>query len=738
VGCCSRVPPRKRPLQLAAMKCQAASSAAAVLLLACVGAVSGQDGPVDKVVNLLKELKARMTSDQTKEQGLYDKYACWCETTTDRKAKAVAKAEADLKYWGEEIMRLSVESSVEGEKIKKLEKDISENIESQELATKLRQDENAKYQSETAEIMQAMTALRKAIKVLFGATSLVQQGTASRVHAAILAAVNSLPMRAAAKLPMAQLAELRKVSSGLVQENGKAAYAPQSATIQGILQDMYSTFAKDLMDQTNAEAIANTNYESLMATKIQAQIDDEKSLTTAKKEKAEAEAMLADANQAFEETSDLKKADIEFFNEVTAGCEAKTEEWKLRRSLRVEEMDGVTQAITILTTDTAKELFPKAIKPGQETMFLQVTSVSSANPAVQKAFSALKAQATRSKSLRLAALATQVRMTKAGHFDKVIEAIDKMLVTLVKEQEADTKKRDECKVDYQNYKSTKGKLEWKISNDEAQITKMQNLVDKHEDEKDDTIEEMAEIGRTVESMTATRTQENEDFEEAKKDDEDAIVILKDARAYLSKFYEKQGIKVASETSMLQQTPSGLEDELKAPDATFDKVSSRAGESKGIISILSMIIEDLEAEIRNGIKDEKASQEAYDKTTAALRNTNSTLEEKRISLEQAITDRKADKLTAENSKIDNTADRDENQQAKDDITVTCDEVINEFTMRMKKREAETEGLTQAKEALTQFFEAPALLEKRTSDQGKSTLLSRLQFSGIESPALRLRH
>ncbi len=42
-------------------------------------------------------------------------------------------------------------------------------------------------------------------------------------------------------------------------------YAPQSATIQGILKSMYDSFTETLESSTAAEATANSNFESIIA-----------------------------------------------------------------------------------------------------------------------------------------------------------------------------------------------------------------------------------------------------------------------------------------------------------------------------------------------------------------------------------------------------------------------------------------------------------------------------------------
>merc|ERR1712070_679890 len=142
----------------------------------------------------------------------------------------------------------------------------------------------------------------------------------------------------------------------------------------------------------------------------------------------------------------------------------------------------------ILTSDDAREMFAKAIKPGKETMFLQMDSESSA-PA-QHAYAVLKRQATKTHSLRLAQVAASIRTTKSGHFDKVIKSIDEIIGNLKKEEADDIKKRDECKDKFLEIESTVRDLDWKI----------ENLIEEHREEKAKTIEEIGNVNQQLEDM----------------------------------------------------------------------------------------------------------------------------------------------------------------------------------------------------------------------------------------------
>merc|ERR550537_539617 len=146
--------------------------------------------------------------------------------------------------------------------------------------------------------------------------------------------------------------------------SAKAGYAPQSATIQGMLGDMYLTMSNNLESSTLDEANQNADYEQMYAT-LEKENNKMKATRSRKEtEKAQAEAMLADTTKAYDDTEKQMKADMEFFDQTKAACQSKHEEWTVRKELRDAELDGITQALNILTSDEARELFAKSIKPG--------------------------------------------------------------------------------------------------------------------------------------------------------------------------------------------------------------------------------------------------------------------------------------------------------------------------------------------------------------------------------------
>merc|ERR1719199_1566164 len=88
------------------MKCVLVSVVALLSVQAAVGIDANVGSPVERVVKLLETVKATTVNDGKAEQQIYDKYACWCETTSKRKADDIDQEDADLRSLGQRILKL--------------------------------------------------------------------------------------------------------------------------------------------------------------------------------------------------------------------------------------------------------------------------------------------------------------------------------------------------------------------------------------------------------------------------------------------------------------------------------------------------------------------------------------------------------------------------------------------------------------------------------------------------------
>merc|ERR1719401_1571789 len=155
----------------------------------------------------------------------------------------------------------------------------------------------------------------------------------------------------------------------------------------------------------------------------------------------------------------------------------------------------------------------------------------------------------------------------------------------IKEEQEDEKKIDQCNNEYAKINGTMADLNWKITKNEAKIEKLTVRIEGLEKELAETVESIAETQKLVEDMNAARARENQDFLQAKTDDQDAIDLLMQARDALAKYYKNQlveGMDVVTaggegRTVLLQQpaTPSTPVEgpvfdvsEEQAPEVTF--------------------------------------------------------------------------------------------------------------------------------------------------------------------------
>jgi hypothetical protein len=749
------------------------------MLLGCAQVAQAQTGkkeaPVTRIVNLLEELKAKATQDGKVEQQIYDKYACWCEKTSKRKADDIVEGQAELRSLGQTILKLKGRVAVLTAEIEELTRKIAENVDAQEKATAIRQKENGAWMAESVETKQAIAALQDAIKVLNDATipqkgaGLIQESQMAQLKYAVRNVLDKLPSEIG--LPPARLSLLSEFT------NDKSGYAPQSATIQGMLVDMYTNFAEELQTSTNTEADRNEKYETLMAALEKANNKMKSIRGTKEVEKAKAESRLADVTKAYEDTERQLEADKEFFDQTKKACLSKHEEWTIRSKLRDEELAGIDKALEILTSDEARELFADAIKPGVQAQtksdlktsavedaeqarryessqtevldkhrtlvdFLQLDSDT--NTPLAKAYNALKTQSKKTHSVRFAALAVQIRTAKYGHFDEVIKAIDEMLKTLQEEAADDLAKKTQCLDEYQEIAVTVQDLDWKIKNNKAAIEALEELIAKREEQKAVSIVKKEETEKYIKDITAERHEEHEAYEQAKKDDEDAIALLEKAKEAFRKYYKENDIKMGpiqgnGRNVLMQQDPMKKEDpefaisEDQAPDATFSHKGSNKLQGKDIISLFDFIIEDLGEELADEKKMEETSQAEFEVELAAAEKLVSDLDEKIVTIEGLIADRKEDKEEETKDMHNSERLRDQELKYKAKITPDCSWILKAFDERAAARDAEMNGLTSAKDFLAGQVkeEAASLLEKNMGRPFDDNKLGSIGFLSMSS-------
>merc|ERR1719181_2107924 len=333
--------------------------------------------------------------------------------------------------------------------------------------------------------------------------------------------------------------------------------------------------------------------------------------------------------------------------------------------------------------------------------------------------------ATKAKSLRLAAIAATLRT--GGHFDAVIAEIDKMMATLKEEEKGDIEQRDWCKEETFKNEQEASRYEYKIERTDAKIMKLTSKREELESTLTATVQSILATKDDISAMEDARKEQHAAFESAKSDDEGAVKLLAAAIESMTAFYKNNKIdqgEIQGAAQALIQQPTFEVSADQAPDASFSSAGKSGGESKGIVSIMTMIKEDLEDEIANGVKDEAETQTKFEEQLGEANTLLEELKAKKTNLEQAISDT--------NTEIDENKVKKEDLQGllaeeKDylaSIKPDCDWILNSFTERRTKRAAEMEGLLQAKGMLAGA--SPAMMQNSVEFDDND--FSKMSFSG----------
>mmetsp|Transcript_71901 Transcript_71901/g.210640 ORF Transcript_71901/g.210640 Transcript_71901/m.210640 type:complete len:145 (+) Transcript_71901:1-435(+) len=142
----------------------------------------------------------------------------------------------------------------------------------------------------------------------------------------------------------------------------------------------------------------------------------------------------------------------------------------------------------------------------------------------------------------------------------------------------------------------------------------------------------------------------------------------------------------------------------------------------------MIMEDLNDEIRNGMKFEEIAQLDYEKQVRAANQLRDELTTKKTNLASMIGRRTQDRNDEEADKLSNEGDLQDEKDYKTSITPDCDWIIGAFSGRAEKRAAEMKGLVTAKEYLAGYKPPASLLAERAAAFDDSVLAD-IHFLGI---------
>merc|ERR1719231_1073510 len=316
-------------------------------------------------------------------------------------------------------------------------------------ANAIRMKKQAEFNAEEKDLLDAIKALKDAIVVLskHHPSSFMQMpsGTSAGSLMQVAATLQHEMQKHDDLLEGVLTPSQRRAAASFLQAPSdyfdasptfKQSYAPQSGQILGILKQMLETFEQNLAAAQGEEGAGQKDYGS-----VKASIFDQLAAADASRDKkvqdrADQTQALADTKQDLKDTEALKAANEKYLAMLKEKCAQTDAEWEERQKTRHLEIEAVSKALAILSSDDAHDLFTKTFNAA----LLQTEATRTASLR-SKASELVRATAERNNSPRLAALAYQIRLDA---FTKVKAAIDDMIATLMKEQADEVKHKDFC------------------------------------------------------------------------------------------------------------------------------------------------------------------------------------------------------------------------------------------------------------------------------------------------------
>lgn len=674
--------------------------------------------PITKVVNLLKDMQKELEAEAKEDQDTYDKLHCWCETNNAGKTEAVKDQKDKIDELNALIEGSTGKKAELTTEIEQLKQDIAQAKQALAEATEIRKKEAAEFHTEEKGLLQSVTLLKGAIVALSKHhTGLLQANLGSELQQ-MQPALRKMVHQNLQRLKWLDVSQAKDSFLSFLNANddilepdtpiraGRAfddysmlqrdsipvmkSYAPQSGQIMGILKQMKEAFEIDLPEVQKEEASKAQAF-SLMKGEKESEIAD---YTDHVKDKtallATTKETLANAKGDLKDTKESLSADQAFLLELTERCTQGDYEWERRQKMRSSEIEAVSKAIVILTTDEVRD--------GQKTTFgsfLQTSSRSRSRTTLSTQRNAVRrahAVALLKKVVAEApALSFLLLSAKSDPFAKVTAAIDELVAKLKVEMADEVKHKDFCVSELHENKADTEKNQAKLDNLESELATLADTKKKLEDTIANLKNEISETQVQMQRASEDRKAENQEFQKIVADQTRTIGALKAAYAKLGEFYFKDSFVQKGSLSTATDATT------VAPSPEFEAYENN-GNSNKVMQLIQKVQGEAEVTKQQAVQDEQNAADAYVKLVG---ESNESIKAK----SKAVVDTSEELADTEQAISQATISKDQTLQELEALAATkaslhgqCDFILKNFDTRQKARAAEMDALAEVKAIL----------------------------------------
>jgi hypothetical protein len=673
--------------------------------------MSSGANPIRKVVTLMQDMQKEVAAEGEKDEELHKAFMCYCKQNSGAQESAIAEAESDMNSnaaIAEETKGLKDQTA---EELKGHKADREEDKKALAAASDQRAKEKSEYDASHAQTSADLEGCGKAIVALEKGTSksFLQTGFASSL------------MKLVSKKRAEASMDVNDADTVMAFLQGD--YHSVTGEIVGILKNMKEEFAKSLAEMEEAEASALKSFEELKGAK-EASIA---AATAAIEEKTEKKGELAVKATEAAAAAEAAKKELEdaqnFAANLKETCATKQTEYDARQKSRQEEITAIGEAINVLNDDDALDVFKAAVKQPEEepkAMFLQMR-VARASPK-SRAVAMLQSIKQGHKTSKAVALVMQTALhslkSAKPDFGKILIMIDDMVKLLTQEGKDDEKTRDWCNEELNKAVDHKKALGVEIETLNTRLEEATAGIEEAQATIAHKTEEIKALDAAVAEATENRKKENAAFTETMTLNATAVKLLNKAKNKLNKFYNPSQYKAPEERELTEEERllqgagqdigettteafSFLQTDSSAappPPPETGSYEKKGEKSNSVLSLLDLIINDLNKETQAAEHDEKTAQRDYEKLMQDSAASRAEFAEIITQKTGAIADMEEQKNQDGDSHAAATAQLAENGKQTAELHGECDFLLENFDSRKEQRTNEIEGLKNAKAVL----------------------------------------
>jgi len=638
---------------------------------------------MEKTIQLLEGLSAKIVKEGDVESKLFEKFTAYCNDESKETQFEIKTSKADAERASATVADETAKIGAAEAKIEELTTTIATAEKDLASATAIREKENADFTKVEAELMEGISMLERAIAIIereMAKTGFIQGADSmKKVTDALTAVMDAAMVNAADKAKVQALLQAQTEAGDEdleLQPAGApdpAAYKSHSGGIVETLEDMLEKAKAELADAQKAEMNSKFDYEQLKQKLEDAMKFGTKELDETKAAKAAAEEAKAVAENDLAVAEKATAEGSKHLSDLQNECMTKATEYEESQHSRQEELTALATAKKILEEKTGGA-------SGREYSFIQLKSKTHvrvrAKQVKDRVVGMLQELATKDDSDSISLLAQRVEaasMMGEDPFAKIKGLIQEMIEKLEADAAKEAGHKAFCDKEMSETKAKKEEKESDLGTLSTKIDKATSKIAKLKEEIATLQEELAAIAKAQAEADEIRAAEAAAWKEAKADYESGVEGVGMALQVLRDYYAEK------DESLIQQT------HVKA-----------TGAATGIIGMLEVIESDFTKSLADGSAAEAMAVEAYEKLT--MDNKIATTE-KSTAVEYKTKDKKETEARLEGLKEDKASAEKEYSAIMEyweKLQPMCIAKPEPYAERKRRREAEIAGL---KEALT---------------------------------------